>query len=249
MLRGFSASVKRTFAIAHRVLTQIRGDKRTVGLLLVVPSALTGLFSWMLNSEAAFDQIGPRLVGLFPFMVMFLLSSITTLRERRSGTLERFLTMPMRRYEFIAGYAIAFGLMAVIQSTITLLFAVNVCGLDTHDQFGMILIAAMSNAILGMSLGLLASAFASTEFQVIQFLPAFVFPQIILGGLFVPVDKMPSELQTVSDWLPLSHALRALTDIADQASTDVILGEINLVLLVSIACLLLGALTLRKRTS
>lgn len=242
-------SVQRTLAITQRVLTQIANDKRSMALMLVVPSLLTGLFAWMLNNQKMFDTIGPRLVGLFPFMVMFLLASITTLRERQSGTLERYLTMPMRRGEFILGYALAFGFMAILQSTITLSYAVYVCGLTLDNNFQLLLIAAVANAILGLSLGLFASAFAKTEFQVIQFLPAFIFPQIILGGLFVPRDQMPDVLATLSDWLPLTHALKALTDIAANETSDVILTEIGIVAAVSVGALLLGALTLRKRTA
>lgn len=242
-------SVYRTLAIAQRVLRQIGNDHRTVALMLVVPSVLIWLFSWMLNSETAFNSVAPRLVGLFPFTVMFLLASITTLRERQSGTMERFLTMPMMRGEFILGYALSFGLMAILQSVVTLSIAVFGLGLDVDDNFELLLLAAVANAILGMSLGLFASAFARTEFQVIQFMPAFIFPQIILGGLFVPQSQMPEELQTLSDWLPLTHSLKALNDIASNVSSDEVLGEIAIVAMVSLGALLLGSLTLRKKTA
>lgn len=241
-------SVSRTFAIAGRVLQQILADHRTVALLLFVPSLLIGLFSWMLNSEKMFNSVGPNLVGLFPFTVMFLLASITTLRERQSGTLERFMTTPMKRFEFVLGYALAFGLMATIQASISMAFAVYVCNLDVNGEFGLLLTAGIANAILGMSLGLLASAFANSEFQVMQFMPAFIFPQIILGGLFVPIDKMPDLLQTISEWLPLTHSLRALTDISTGAATSDVWWEISVVALVSLGSLLVGSLTLKKRT-
>ena len=242
-------SLQRTLAITLRVLRQISHDHRTVALMLLVPSLLTGLFAWMLDSSKQFDVIGPRLVGLFPFTVMFLLASITTLKERQSGTLERFFTMPMRRGEFIIGYALAFGLMASVQASITTLFSVYVCGLNVDENWGDLIVAAIANAILGMSLGLLASAFARSEFQVIQFMPAFIFPQIILGGLFIPVDSMPDVLHTISDWLPLTHSLRALSDIASQAAQADIEAEIWIVVGVSLAALLLGSLTLRRKTN
>lgn len=241
-------SLIRALAIAGRVLTQIRNDKRTVGLMFLVPSLLTGLFAWMLNSQSTFDHVGPRLVGLFPFTVMFLAASMTTLKERRSGTLERFLTTPMRRYEFLLGYALAFGVMAVVQSAITQTFAVLVCGLKVNDIW-LLFGAACANALCGMALGLLASAFAQTEFQVIQFLPAFIFPQIILGGLFVPQTQMPDVLQSISDWLPLTHALRSITQISDGAPAADVMTEIWIVAGVCLGSLMLGALTLRKRTA
>ena len=101
-----------TLATTHRVLTQIRHDPRTIGLLLVVPSLLIGLMAWIFNDGRTFDAIGPILLGLFPFIAMFLVTSITTLRERRSGTLERLLTMPLGKFDLVVGYALAFGLMA-----------------------------------------------------------------------------------------------------------------------------------------
>lgn len=241
-------SVTRTWAVAQRVLLQIKSDPRTIGLLIIVPSALIGLFAWMLNSQKQFDQIAPNLVGLFPFSVMFLLASITTLRERQSGTLERFLTTPMRKGEFILGYAIAFALMATIQTFVTLGFAVGVCGLNVNGDFWLLAGAGLANAVLGLSLGLLASAFASTEFQVIQFMPAFIFPQIILGGLFVPVSQMPDALQTLSNLLPLTHSLEAITDISTGASTSDIQTQILIVIAISIAALALGSFTLKKKT-
>lgn len=242
-------SLKRLLAVALRVLRQIKNDHRTIALMLVVPSLLTGLFSWMFNNPTQFNIVGPRLVGLFPFIVMFLLASIGTLKERQSGTLERFLTTPMRKHEFILGYALAFGFMAVIQAAVTMNFAVYVLGLTLQDNYWTLMGAGIANAILGMSLGLLASAFAKTEFQVIQFMPAFVFPQIILGGLFIPVAQMPDVLRSVSDWLPLTHSLKALNDIAVNAPTSDILTEIWVVVLVAVAALLLGSLTLRKKTN
>lgn len=241
-------SLVRAIAVASRVLLQIRNDKRTVALMFVVPSLLTGLFSWLLNSQKAFDAVGPKLVGLFPFTVMFLAASMTTLKERRSGTLERFLTTQMRRYEFIVGYGLAFGILAIVQSAITLFFSVWVCGLSVDGTLGTLYAAACANALCGMALGLLASAFAQTEFQVIQFLPAFIFPQIILGGLLVPTAQMPDVLRGIADWLPLTHALRSISDISSGSPNSDALAEIGIVALISIASLLLGALTLRKRT-
>jgi len=241
--------VTRTLTVAQRVLLTIRADRRTIALMFFVPALLVGLFSWMFNSQMLFDKVGGRLVGLFPFVVMFLAASITTLKERRSGTLERFLTTPMRRGEFITGYALAFALMALVQSAITLTFAIYVCGFDTKDNAWYLYLAAVVNALCGMSLGLLASAFAQSEFQVIQFMPAFIFPQIILGGLFVPVEQMPDALHTISDWLPLTHSLRAIVYITDGNPTGDVVQQILIVAGVCLACLLLGSLTLRKRTA
>ena len=145
------------------MLQQIRHDPRTVALLLVVPSVLIGLMAWIFNDHRLFDVVGPDLLGLFPFIMMFLVTSITTLRERRSGTLERLMTTPLGRFDFIGGYALAFGLLAVAQSLIAVGFALWVCGLDVSGNGWLLVLAAVANALLGTTLGLFASAFAATS--------------------------------------------------------------------------------------
>jgi ABC transporter DrrB family efflux protein len=239
-----------TIATALRVLTQIRHDPRTIALLLVVPSLLIGLMAWIFNDSRTFDAIGPILLGLFPFIVMFLITSITTLRERRSGTLERLMTMPLGKFDLLVGYALAFGLLAVAQSLIAVGFAVWVCGLTISGEVWLLVVVAVANALLGTSLGLFASAFASTEFQVIQFMPALVFPQALLGGIFVPRDRMPDVLHAISDWLPLTHAIEAFQDVARKADASAdAWGEIGVVLAFAVAFVVVGSLTLRRRTA
>ena len=116
------------------------------------------------------------MLALFPFIIMFLVTSITTLRERRTGTLERLLTLPLGKVDFILGYTLAFGLLAVLQSAIAVGFAVWVCGLEIEGSVWLLLAVALADAVLGTTLGLLASAFARTEFQVVQFMPAARLP-------------------------------------------------------------------------
>jgi ABC transporter DrrB family efflux protein len=238
-----------TLATALRVLQQIRHDPRTVALLLVVPSVLIGLMAWIFNDHRLFDAVGPDLLGLFPFIMMFLITSITTLRERRSGTLERLMTMPLGRFDFIVGYALAFGLLAVAQSLIAVGFALWVCGLDVRGNGWLLVLVALANALLGTTLGLFTSAFAATEFQVVQFMPVLVFPQALLGGIFIPRDRMPDVLRSVSDWLPLTHAIEAFQNAAASTDTETALREVTIVLAWVIAFIVLGSITLRRRTS
>ncbi|WP_104054062.1 MULTISPECIES: ABC transporter permease [unclassified Arthrobacter] len=237
-------------ATAARVLTQIRHDPRTVILLLLVPSLLIGLLAWIFEDTGVFGDLGPALLGLFPFIVMFLVTSITTLRERRSGTLERLMTLPLGKFDFIAGYTLAFGLLGMVQSLIASAFAVLVCGLDVEGSLWLLVTVAVADAVLGATLGLFVSAFAGTEFQVIQFMPALVFPQILLGGIFIPRDRMPAVLEAVSDWLPLSHAVEALNLVADgSGSTAEVIREIGILAAFAVVFVVLGAVTLRRRTA
>ncbi|GAA4367612.1 ABC transporter permease [Paeniglutamicibacter cryotolerans] len=239
-----------TLATAGRVLNQIRHDPRTIGLLLLVPSLLIGLVAWIFTDTQVFSTIGPAMIALFPFIIMFLVTSIATLRERRSGTLERLLSMPLGKGSFILGYALAFGLLAVVQTGIAVWFSVGFCGLEIKGQIWLLFAVAVADALLGTALGLLASAFARTEFQVVQFMPAFIFPQILLGGIFLPRDQMPAVLETIGDWLPLSHAIDALTATADNSQDAGYIG-VRLLFIGAwiIGSLVLGSVTLRRRTA
>ncbi|MEU4016944.1 ABC transporter permease [Microbacterium sp. NPDC028030] len=240
---------RRMFATAGRVLAQLRHDPRSIALMLVAPSLLVGLFAWLFSDqEGVFDQFGGAILALFPFIVMFLITSITTLRERRSGTLERLMTTPLDKADFILGYALAFGLMAVLQAVITVSFAVGVCGLDVDGPLWQLGLVAVVDALLGTALGLLASAFAQTEFQAVQFMPLLVFPQIILGGLFMPRDQMPDVLYAISDWLPLSYAIDTINGVAAGDEGWDVFGPLLVVLAFAVGALILASLTLRRRT-
>lgn len=239
----------RTLATAGRVLTQIRHDPRTIGLLLVVPSLLIGLVSWMFVDTTVFADIGPAMIALFPFIVMFLVTSIATLRERRSGTLERLLSMPLGKGDFILGYALAFGLLAIVQTSVAVSFAVWVCGLEIEGPLGLLFAVAIADGLLGTALGLLASAFARSEFQVVQFLPVFVFPQILLGGIFLPRDQLPEVLETISEWLPLTFAIDALQAVAaDSEDAGYVWAKIAVVAAWIVGSIVIGSVTLRRRT-
>lgn len=242
-------SITRTLATAGRVLRQLSHDPRSIALLLLAPSLLVGLFAWLMSDQqGAFDQFGGPILALFPFILMFVITSVTTLRERRSGTLERLMTTPLGKGDFIVGYALAFGLVATVQAILTVTFAVLVCGLETSGPVWQLGIVAVLDALLGTGLGLLASAFARTEFQAVQFMPVVVFPQILLGGMLMPRDRMPEALYAISDWLPLSYAVDAVNAVmsGDEGWT---LGRPLLVIgAVTVVALGLAALTLRRRT-
>ncbi|MFF2494710.1 ABC transporter permease [Agromyces sp. NPDC058064] len=242
-------TLTRTFATAGRVLGQIRHDHRTIALLLVVPSLLIGLVAWIFVDTDVFTDIGPAMIALFPFIVMFLVTSISTLRERRSGTLERLLSMPLGKGDFILGYGLAFGVLAVAQTAIAVSFAVWVCGLEIEGSIWLLFAVAVADALLGTALGLLASAFARTEFQVVQFMPLLVFPQILLGGIFIPREQLPAALEAISEWLPLSFAIDALQAVAaDSESPEWIATKLLVIGAWIVGSIVLGSITLRRRT-
>lgn len=242
-------SLRLTFATAGRVLAQLRHDRRTLALMLVVPCVLMGLLAWIYADSPLFDQIGAPLLGIFPFIVMFLVTSIATLRERQSGTLERLLAMPLGKADLIGGYALAFGAFSVVQALIAGSFSLFVLNLDVAGPAWLLLVVAVVDALLGTALGLFLSAFAATEFQAVQFLPAFVLPQLLLCGLLVPRDQMPAFLSTLSDVLPLSYAVDAMTTITMNAEPFAdVLQDVLIVLAFVVVLIGAGSATLRRRT-
>ena len=240
----------RTLATAGRVLGQLRADHRTIALILVVPCVLIGLLAWIYHDSPVFDAIGAALLGVFPFVVMFVVTSVATLRERTSGTLERLLTTPMGKGDFMLGYALAFGVMAVLQAVIATAFAVYVCGLDVQGPLWQLVVVAVLDAVLGTAFGLLASGFARTEFQAVQFMPAFVLPQFLLCGLLVARDRLPDVLRWVSDVLPLSYAVDAMQEVtASLEPGSEVTRDALVIALWIVVSLGVGSLTLRRRTA
>ena len=244
-------SVRATGATAARVLAQLRRDPRTIALLLGVPVVLVTLLKYVFDGEPfVFQRIGGPLLGLFPFISMFVVTSITMLRERSSGTLERLMTLPLAKLDLLAGYGAAFAVVAAVQAA--LVSTVAFAGLDLHVEGHRSAVAALAlaNAELGMALGLLVSAFARTEFQAVQFMPAFVLPQLLLCGLIVPRERMARPLELASDALPLTYAYDALARVTGGGPYGARFAVDLAVTLGGIAlALALGAATLRRRTA
>jgi ABC-2 type transport system permease protein len=242
-------SARITAATTARVLQQIRHDHRTIALLVVVPSLLMFLLDAMLG-DFQFDRLGGPMLGMFPFITMFLVTSIAMLRERTTGTLERLMTMPLAKLDLLGGYGIAFALLATIQALITSAFAYLVLGFDSAGAPALIILLAVIDAVLGSALGLLASAFAKSEFQAVQFMPAFVLPQILLCGLLVPRDQMAGWLDAIASVLPLTFAFDALDAVSiDGAGLGGVGDEIAVLAAMVAVSIGLGALTLRRRTA
>jgi ABC-2 type transport system permease protein len=237
-------------ATARRVLEQLRHDPRTVLLILAVPCVLLGLLRYVYDAKpAVFQRAGVPLIGIFPLILMFLVTSIAVLRERTSGTLERLMTMPLAKPDLLFGYGIAFGGVAVAQACVTAAVGIGLLGLDINGSLALVVLLAVLNAVLGSSLGLFASAFAATEFQVVQFMPAFVLPQLLLCGLFADRATMAPPLRWASDVLPMTYAYDGLTRVARSGNvSEALLIDVIVTVGVTVTALLLSAATLRRRT-
>lgn len=225
-------------------------------MILVVPSAVIALMYFMFDDVPKFPgAVSPFqtacliLLGLFPLFVMFLITSITMQRERSSGTLERILTTPLRRLDLLAAYGTAFSVAAAAQAILACVVAFWLLGFDTLGSPVWVFVIAVINAVLGVGLGLLASAFARTEFQAVQFMPVVIVPQLLLAGIIVPRNQMPTWLEWISNAMPASYALEALQQVNTHTDlTTMAIRDIIVVLAFAIAAMALAAATLRRRT-
>lgn len=233
-----------------RILRQLRHDHRTIALLLVSPTFFLAIVYFMFDGqEQAFDRIALIMLGIFPFMLMFMMTSIAMLRERSSGTLERLMTTPAGRADLLFGYGIAFGIAATVQAGAATTSAYLLFGLRTPGSALLVLFITVANAVLGVALGLLCSAFARTELQALQFMPLIITPQVLLCGLFVARNEMAGWLEAVSDVLPLTYAVEALQEVgAHTQVTGVIWRDLGVVLGAVLLALVLAAATLPRRT-
>ncbi|MFJ8933661.1 MULTISPECIES: ABC transporter permease [unclassified Streptomyces] len=241
----------RTTATALRVLRQLRHDPRSIALMLLVPCVMLFLLRYVFDgNQATFNAIGASLLGIFPLITMFLVTSIATLRERTSGTLERLLSMPLGKADLIGGYALAFGTVAVVQSLLATGLALWVLDLDVTGSAWLLLLVALLDALLGTALGLFVSAFAASEFQAVQFMPAVIFPQLLLCGLFIARDQMQPILEGISNVLPMSYAVDGMNEVLKHTDlTATYLRDVVIVAGCAVLVLGLGAATLRRRTA
>ncbi|RGA01794.1 ABC transporter permease [Microbispora triticiradicis] len=238
-----------TLATARRILTQLRHDRRTVALMVLVPTLVMILLYYVIDDQRAFGRFAPVLLCVFPFLVMFLVTSIATLRERTSGTLERLMAMPLGRLDLLLGYGLAFGLAACVQVALALAVSLTWLGLDIPGPLWPLVLVALLDALLGTALGLLCSAFARTEFQAVQLMPVVMIPQVLLGGILVPRGRMTPVLEWISDVLPMSYAIEAMAHAcADTGPGGEFWRDVALVAGSAVLALLLGAVTLRRRT-
>jgi ABC-2 type transport system permease protein len=241
-------SPRRTLAVAARVLRQLRHDKRTIALILLVPSLLMILLRYVYDdSTTAFSNIAPMILGLFPFVMMFLITAIATLRERTAGTLDRLMTMPMAKLDLLLGYALAFSVLAILQGALAGWVTTGPLGVDVAGGSWRLLLVAALAGLLGMAIGLFVSAFAKTEFQAVQFMPAFVFPQLLLCGLLVPRDQMAAVLERISDFLPLTYIVDAMKQVSlYEGWPDDLVKDLVVIAAFALGALILGAATLRR---
>ncbi|MBJ8343040.1 ABC transporter permease [Antrihabitans sp. YC2-6] len=243
-------------ATTIRILKQLRADHRTVAMIVVVPAVLMTLLYFIYQDyptlpgqPSLFDRVGISMLGILPFIVMFLITAIAMQRERTSGTLERLMTTPVSKLDLLGGYGSAFSVAAAVQAAFACAVSFGLLGLQIKGGISLVILVAMVDAVLGVALGLLASAFARTEFQAVQFMPLVVAPQIFLCGLLVPRSQLPGWLEAISNFMPLSYAVDALNEVSvHTTATGLMWRDLMVVAAFAVVALCLGAATLRRRT-
>ncbi|WP_421845332.1 ABC transporter permease [Mycobacterium sp.] len=248
-LKGYTATTA-------RILRQLAADHRSIAMILAVPILVITLMYFMFENAphrpgtpTPFNNACLILLGIFPLFVMFIITSITMQRERASGTLERILTTPLRRLDLLIAYGTAFSIAAMTQAVLATIVSFWFLGFDTAGSPVWVFVIAVVNAILGVGLGLLCSAFARTEFQAVQFIPLIMVPQLLLAGIIAPRSQMPIWLEWISNVMPASYALEALQQVGRYPElTYITVRDIVIVLMFAIASLCLAAATLRRRT-
>jgi ABC-2 type transport system permease protein len=242
-------SLIKTLATTQRVLKQLRHDPRTIALILLIPIVLITLLKYIFqDNKPLFNAVAPIMLGIFPLIIMFLVTSIATLRERTSGTLDRLMTQPISKLDIIFGYAIAFSLVGLVQACVASVVALGLLGVTVMGGTYPVIITAVLAAFLGTALGLLVSAFARNEFQAVQLVMPSIMPQVLLCGLFIPRDQMARPLELLSNVLPLTYSVDAMKTVAQHASwTGTLSRDLLVVFLFGVGALLLGSATIRRQ--
>lgn len=246
-------SLDRVLAIASRIVRQILRDRRTVALIIVVPSLIMLLISVAVPDQVLpgglriIDMAAPALLGAFVLLFVFILTGVSFLRERQQGTLDRLLVSPASRVEVVVGYMVGFFTFALAQSGILLVFTLFVLNVNYRGPLWVVFVFELVIMVGAVNTGILASTFARNEFQVVQFIPLFIVPQFLLSGLFWPVDGMPGYLQAISKVMPLTYAIRGLQRVMlDGFGLSAVGFELGILAAYAVGVSLLSAMTLRR---
>ena len=245
---GRAVSIDRTLAIAVRIVSQISRDHRSVALIIVAPIIVMSLVGFSFADQRdILNRIAPGLIGAFALFFVFLLTGVSFLRERSQGTLERLLTTPVGRADILAGYLLGFLLFAGIQSLVILLYTIFALRIEYEGSLWQIFVLLFVVTIVAVNLGIFISTFARNEFQVVQFIPIMLLPQIFLSGAVLPFEQLPGYFQAIGHFLPLTYAVDGLKALMLEGET---LGGIGQELAVlgafAIGILALAAITVRR---
>ena len=241
-------SIDRTLAITERIIRQILRDRRSIGLLVVGPLIVMSLVGFSLYEQrAVLDRVAPGLLAVFVLFFTFILTGVGFLRERAQGTLERLQTTLVGSFDIMLGYMLGFLIFAIVQTVVILLFTIFALKIEYVGSLWEIGVVLFLLVTVAVSLGIFISSFASNEFQVVQFIPIVLAPQIFLSGVIIPVEQMPALFEWLSVVIPLTYAVDALQEIM-LLGTDLTTLWFNLSVIAAFSVALLAAAvaTLRR---
>jgi ABC-2 type transport system permease protein len=239
-----------TLTIAQRTIQQLVRDRRTIALILIVPLVIASLIGVSVPSKLILNSTLPAILAMLILFFGFLLSGISFLRERSQGTRERLLASPASRMDILVGYLLGFLLFAMLQTLILFFYSVYVLKVDFNGSLWQIIIFQILIGILAVCLGIFISTFAKNEFQMIQFIPLIIVPQVFVCGLLFPVSNMPNYLQWLAKFLPLTYAVDGIRGLMLNGQNLLDIGkEVGVLLTYAIVLMVLAGVSLRRGTS
>jgi ABC-2 type transport system permease protein len=238
-----------TLAIARRVMTQITRDRRTIALIIIAPLVIATITGFSISNKMALDNTSPGMLATLTLFFGFLITGISFLRERTLGTLERLLVAPVSRMDIVAGYLLGLLLFALMQTLIMFFYMVYVLDINYRGDLWQILVFQVLMGIVAVSMGTFFSAFARNEFQMMQFIPLLIVPQIFVSGLFIPVTQLPVVLEWLSKFMPLTYGVEGIKSLMLQGQSLTDIGkDIGILAVFAAAFLILASLTLKQKS-
>jgi ABC-2 type transport system permease protein len=235
------------FTIAGRVIMQLLRDRRTMVLLILVPLVVASIVGVSMPERQMLDYIAPAVLAVLILFFGFILTGISFLRERSQGTLERLMASPVSKGDVVGGYLLGFLLFAVLQTMILFFYLIYVLDVSFYGALWQIIVFEIIIGILAVCLGIFISVFARNEFQMVQFIPLIILPQIFLCGLLWPVSQMPDYLQWIAKFLPLTYGVDGIRALMLQGQGLLDIGkEIGVLAGYAAGLMVLASLTLRR---
>jgi ABC-2 type transport system permease protein len=233
--------------IAQRTINQLLRDRRTIALIVIVPLVIASLIGVSLPNKQILNSTLPAMLAVLILFFGFLLSGISFLRERSQGTRERLMASPVSKLDIVAGYLLGFLLFAIIQTLILFFYTVYVLKVDSRGELWQIIVFQILIGILAVCLGIFISAFAKNEFQMVQFIPLIIVPQIFICGVLFPVNQMPDYLQWIAKFLPLTYAVDGARALMLQGQSLLDIGkEIGILVAYAVVLMILAGISLRR---
>jgi ABC-2 type transport system permease protein len=233
--------------IAQRTITQLVHDRRTMGLLIFAPLLIASIVGVSLPVKAMLDSMAPAVLATLVLFFGFILSGISFLRERSQGTMERLMASPVTKMDVVGGYLMGFLIFAVIQTLIIFFYMVYVLKIGFHGELWQIVVFQILIGILAVCLGIFISVFAKNEFQMVQFIPLIIVPQIFLCGLLWPISQMPDYLQWIANLLPLTYGVEGIRALMVEGKNLLdIIKDIGVIAAYTAVLMILAALSTRR---